>query len=418
MTILELTIDDIGAQGDGIAHQGGNTVFITGALTGERVRASIDDSKNMVKRGELLELLVPCSLREKPPCAHFPQCGGCRFQHMNDAAYSNFKLGQLQQTLLRAGLTLPPFQAAVTTATQTRRRARFAVRHDKGGIVLGFNEWRSHNIVNLSMCSVMRPEIVALMEPLRKHLPMWLPRDATCDIQVTVLAGGLDVVIIGGPKLELNQRHALAELGAALKVAHLSWRKWDRSPVEPIAHAGPLTVHFGQTSLSFPPASFLQATEAGETALINFATATDKPKARILDLFCGLGGFGLSFENAGHVHFADLDGPAAGALERETRKNAKYQVSQRNLIGDAFTSGECNDYDLVVFDPPRGGAKAQATQLAKSTVPEIIAVSCDPVSFARDAKILIDGGYALEKVLPVDQFLWSPHMELAARFVK
>ncbi len=224
--------------------------------------------------------------------------------------------------------------------------------------------------------------------------------------------------MIGGPKLGLEERHNLAALAQALGVAHLSWRKWDRSPVEPIAHAHPLTVRFGAAQLPFPPASFLQATEAGETALINFAIDHDDKGLRVLDLFCGLGGFGLSFENAKSVHFADLDGPAIESLQRATRQTGRYQVSLRNLMGDPFTTGECNDYDLVIFDPPRSGAKAQATHLAQSNVPEIVAVSCDPASFARDAKILIAGGYVLEKLLPVDQFLWSPHMELAARFTK
>ncbi len=419
MTILELTIDDVGTQGDGIAHHGNETIFIAGALTGERVRASIPDNDNMVKRGQLLEILIQCSLRNVPPCVHFSKCGGCQFQHMKDSAYTNVKLGQLQQTLARAGIPLPSMLPVVTTATQTRRRARFVAQCDKKGVLtLGFNEWRSHTIVPLSMCSVMVPAINNLLEPLKKHLPLWLPPDMGCDVQVTALPDGLDVVMIGGPKLGMDQRHNLAALAQALGVAHLSWRKWDRSPVEPIAHAAPLMVRFGAAQLPFPPASFLQATEAGETALINFATNHDDKGTRVLDLFCGLGTFGLSFENAKHVHFVDLDGPAIEALQRETRATSRYQVSLRNLIGDPFTAGESNDYDLVIFDPPRGGAKAQATHLAQSNVPEIVAVSCDPASFARDAKILMAGGYTLEKLLPVDQFLWSPHMELAARFTK
>jgi len=419
MTTLELTIDDIGDQGDGIAHYKGATIFVEGTLPGERVRIKLEDNKNMVKRGALLEILRTGPTRVKPPCPHFPQCGGCRFQHMNDDSYSNFKLGQLQQLLARERLDTSIFLPSVTTASGTRRRARLAAKRDKKAkLTLGFNEWRSHNIVNISACPVLVPALEAFIPALRDQLPGWLPPDSECDIQLTALPDGIDVVLIGGPKLDLDGRQTLASLAECLDIAHLSWRKWDRSPIEPIAHRKPLTVHYGKTSLAFPPGSFLQATEVGEKALIDFVRDVSGTGIRVLDLFSGLGTFGLSLPEAKHVRFADLDGPAIETLERAAKHNPHYEVDLRNLLGDAFSAGECDDYDLVIFDPPRGGAKAQATQLAKSKVPDIVAISCDPPSFIKDAKTLIEGGYKLESLLPVDQFLWSSHMELAAHFAR
>jgi 23S rRNA (uracil1939-C5)-methyltransferase len=235
---------------------------------------------------------------------------------------------------------------------------------------------------------------------------------------MTALPGGMDLVFIGGPPLGLNQRQVLAEIAQRLNIAHLSWKKLDRSPAEPIVHQAPLSITFGNTSVNFPPGAFLQATDAGESALIDFTKNAYNPGDKVLDLYCGLGTFGLSMANPEKVHFVDLDGPAIAALGHEVKRNGRYEVSLRNLNGDPCSAAECNDYSFVIFDPPRGGALAQAKQLAKSDVPTVIAISCDPESFARDAKILIDGEYILESVLPIDQFLWSPHLECAARFTK
>lgn len=418
MPVLDLTIDDIGAQGDGIAHVGNAAVFVSGALTGERVRVNLEESKNLVKRAELIEILVPSSLRVQPPCPHFPLCGGCRFQHLNDETYTSFKLGQLQQTLLREKIDLPPFMAPVITAPETRRRARIAVEKKNKDTLIGFNEWRSHSIVDLQSCPVMRSEIVALIGMLRPFLSTYLRTGEKCDFQLTSLPDGMDVVIIGGPSLDITKRQFLAEMAQKLKITHLSWKKWDRAPTEPLVHLGPLGVTFGKTRVPFPPGSFLQATETGEQALIDFVKSAQKTGDRVLDLFCGLGTFGLSLDDPKSVHFADLDGPAVTALEHEVRKGGRFEVSLRNLTGDPFSIEELKAYDLVIFDPPRGGARAQAAQLAQSKVKTIIAVSCDPPSFAKDAKILIEGGYKLQSILPIDQFLWSPHLECAAKFTK
>ncbi|MDX9689368.1 MAG: class I SAM-dependent RNA methyltransferase [Proteobacteria bacterium] len=418
MTILELKIDDIGAQGDGIAHHGNATIFVGGTLTGERVRINLDDSKNVVKRAELLDVLIASSWRVTPPCPHFGKCGGCRFQHMNDEAYSNFKLEQLQITFAKAGLDVPCFLPAVTTATATRRRARITAHHTAKGILIGFNEWRSHAIIDVQECPILKSSLVDLIRKLRVVLPLWLNVGQRCDIQMTILPSGIDLVLIGGPALGLSQRQALAEIAQRLNIAHLSWKKLDRSPAEPIVHQSPLSITFGNTSVNFPPGGFLQASETGEAALIEFTKNAYNPGDKVLDLYCGLGTFGLSMPNPEKVHFVDLDGPAIGALGHEIKRNGRYEVSLRNLNGDPCTAVECNDYTFVIFDPPRGGAQAQAKQLAQSDVPRIVAISCDPESFARDAKILIEGGYCLESILPVDQFLWSPHLECAAKFTK
>ncbi|MGE4351093.1 MAG: class I SAM-dependent RNA methyltransferase [Bdellovibrionales bacterium] len=422
MATLDITIDDLGAQGDGIAHVHNRTVFVAGALPDEKVRVEIKETepgkKSVVQRATLLEILIPSSQRSQPLCPHFPQCGGCRFQHMTDSAYSAFKVEQLHTLLTQAAVPFPSMMPSVVTANLTRRRIRVACMHTNKGVIVGFNAWRSRTIIDVKSCEVITPPLLELIDRLRRHLALWLPTGESCDVQLTSLPEGVDVVLIGGPKLDMESREKLGMLAQSLNIARLSWRKWDRSPIEPIAHRTPLFVQFGETRVPFPAGSFLQATVAGEEALTRFADSAVQPGQKVLDLFCGLGTFGLSLENPKSVHFCDLDGPATQSLQSAIKANPTWEVSLRNLNTDPFLAQECNDFDFVIFDPPRGGAKAQAHQLAQSNVPTIVAISCDPTSFARDAKILIEGGYNFEKLLPVDQFLWSPHLEVAGLFVR
>jgi 23S rRNA (uracil1939-C5)-methyltransferase len=412
--LLELAIDDLGSQGDGIAHLNGKTLFVPGALAGEHVTASVDGD-----RCQLRKIVASSPDRVAPPCPHFPTCGGCKMQHLHLTAYSAWKEQCLRALLAHEGIANAPILPIQTSLPGTRRRARLAASHAHKNILLGFNQGRSHHIVNLEACAVLQPELVEKIQALRPFLNSWLAATrAVGDIQITALADGIDVVLIGGGPLTLDVRQDFATLAHHLNVGQLSWRQWDRSPLEPVVHRIPLTIRLGETAVSFPPGSFLQATPSGEKALIDFATATIGACGKVLDLFCGLGGFGLSLPRAASVTFADLDGPAIMSLGRAVHHQTRYQVQQRDLIREPFTSAECKDYDAVLYDPPRGGAKAQTEQLAASKVPQIVAISCDPVSFVRDAKILMQNGYQLMSIQPVDQFLWSTHLEIAAHFTR
>lgn len=415
---LELTITGLGAQGDGIAHIEGKTIFVPGALPDEKVRVCLLPSQDNIQRAETVNYLSTNSNRIKPPCPHFPKCGGCRLQHLETDALAAWKTQLLKNMLAKNGFHEIPMLPPITTALATRRRARLAATNSGGKVVLGFNEWHSHHLVDLTACPVLMPELVAFIHKLRPHLGEWLPEGKSCDIQITALPEGIDVVLIGGPTLGLDQRQTLAILAEDLDIAQLSWRKWDRSPVEPVAHRRPLSVTFGTTAIPFPPGSFLQATQTGETALTGFAEDVVGKAENIMDLFCGLGCFGLSAPKTQHVHFADLDGMAIDSLMSVAKHNPRWRVERRNLISDPYSAKELNKFDAIVFDPPRGGSKKLATHIAQSIVPSVVAISCDPPAFARDAKILMEGGYTLRKLQPVDQFLWSTHLELAAHFEK
>ena len=340
-------------------------------------------------------------------------------QHLKMEAYSAWKLRHLHDMLTREGIDEIQFSPLHTSPPGSRRRARLAAAHARKSILLGFNQGRSHHIVDLADCSVLQPELVNAILAMRPHLKNWLagPK-AVGDVQMTALPDGIDVVFIGGNDLSLDVRQDMAAMANYLNLAQVSWRRQDRSPLEPVAHCRPIMLRHGDVSVAFPPGSFLQATESGENALIEFTRNAIGKADKVLDLFCGLGGFGLSLTSANRVEFADLDGPAIASLSQAVRQMPQYRTHQRDLMREPFTTEECKPFDAVIYDPPRGGAKAQTEQLAQSKVEQIVAVSCDPGSFVRDAKILLQNGYHLRALQPVDQFLWSTHLELIAHFTR
>lgn len=345
-------------------------------------------------------------------CRHFPACGGCRLQDMAPEAYRAHKLAGVREQLDRTGLAHIALTGPESSPPRTRRRAAFALRHTSSGIVAGFNGWRSHDIIDLQECHILCPALFALLEKLRAHLAAWLPKGKTCDARATLIGDDIDLVLVGGPPLELEQRRQLAALAEKLGVARLGWRKWDRGPTEPVAQLRPLMVTFPHGSVRFPPGGFLQATAEGERALANIAVAATAKDRKIVDLFCGIGTFALSLEPEKQIYAVDGDEAAVAVLREAARANLKAEA--RNLSGNPLDVLELKGYDAAIIDPPRDGARAQIRQLAKSAVRTIVSISCDAASFARDMKILHDGGYRCESAHVVDQFLWSAHIELAA----
>ena len=406
-----LTIDMLGAQGDGIAHHDEQVFYIGGVLPNEKVQVSLSGP-----RATLLHILEPSPKRIDPSCSHFPICGGCRVQELNITDYSAWKFGLLERLLKKENLSVEQLLPITMSPPGSRRRARLGVEHTRKGIRLGFNQLRSHNIIDLQDCATLTSTLVTLIKNMKPFLADWLPLKGICDIQLTQLGNGIDMVLIGGPPLKLAQREALATLAEKLDIAQLSWRMEDRSTIEPVAYRQSLSVSFNETSVSFPPGNFLQATQHGEASLIDFTIKAVSDSAKVLDLFCGLGGFGLSLHQAKQVTLVDLDGPAIANLGQAVKQNKQYQAFQRDLLREPFSSNESDEFDAIIFDPPRGGAKAQAEAIANSEARNVIAISCEPTSFVRDAKILQQGGYKLQSILPVDQFLWSAHLELAAHF--
>ncbi len=414
----DVTVTEVGARGDGIAAFEGTKLFVPLTVPGDRVRVAVKDPANAKGEGlraELLEILEPGPGRAAPPCSHFGSCGGCTVQHMEDAAYAAWKVGLVQGALARVGLGDAPLEPLSRTPPHARRRARFAGLKRGRRVWLGFNERMSHRLTDLTECPVLQPKLFALIEPLRGLLLSVLPDGGGCDVTATGLEGGIDLVLVGPRSLDRAARERLVGFGEECGVARISWQADDRGTPEPIAHRRPVAVSFAGLPVTPPPGAFLQASAEGEAALVAAVLANIGEPKRVADLFAGLGTFAVPLAQRAAVHAVEGDAPALAALNKAAGA-LRLTTERRDLFENPLTPKELARFDAVVFDPPRAGAAAQAQALAGSKVPRVVAVSCNPATFARDARTLVDGGYALNRVYPVDQFLWSAHVEVVGVF--
>lgn len=426
---IELTIDLVGGRGDGVGRApvklGWETrerpVFVPYTLPGERVRARPETDRGEGVSASPIELLEASADRVEPPCPHFMTCGGCALQHWADAPYADWKRDQVRGHLRRVGLGEAPVDAPVRSPPGSRRRADLAARRLRSGAVLGFHERQGNRIVDVAECPVLEPALQAVLPGFRAALGERLAEGETAELELALLDTGVDALLILPHAPDLAAREAWAELAATLDLARLSVRRsgegFDRT--EPLAARRPALVRLGGVDVTPPPGGFLQATRAGEAAIRDAVLAAARGAGRRLDLFAGIGTLALPLAAEGPVLAVDGDARAIAALRAAADAaglGGRLATETRDLSVRPLEGAELHGFDLVVLDPPRAGAKAQAEALAASAVPVLAAVSCNPATFARDARILIDGGYRLDHVVPIDQFLWSPHIELVATF--
>lgn len=421
---LDVRIERLGDGGDGIAETACGRLYIPLSLPGERVRVQPLRPRGDGFVARVVDVLVPDGARQPPPCPHFGVCGGCALQHLADDAYAGWKTARLMAALARAGLDGAADVVAplVRTPPGSRRRATFAAsRGGAGGAVrLGFQVREGHEVVDLTACLVVDPMIVALLPPLRRLLSEALPAGGRALATVTLLDGGLDVLLTGMAPRSLTDHERLARFAEAADLARLSWRQDANAAVEPLLTRRPTCAIFDGVAVAVPPAGFLQPSLAGEAALRAAVVDGIAGATVVADLFCGSGTFALPLLQRGvRVHAIDADAGALAALSAAGSRlaaAARLDCERRDLFTRPLAAAELAHFAAVVLDPPRAGARAQVAALADCEVPVVVYVSCNPATFARDARLLENGGYRLERVTPVDQFLWSPHLELVAAF--
>ena len=388
----------LAARGDGVTASGR---YASGAAPGDILE---DDGR-----------ITPGPRHIAPVCRHVPECGGCQLQHADDAARAEFVADRILSALAAQGLANIVLRPAHMSPAESRRRV--AMRAERRGkqVLLGFSAAKTNRIVDLAHCPVMHPALAALVRPLRGLLAQLIPDRRGASIRMTLADQGVDLLIAGVEAEGLAAADALTQFAHTHKLARLSIdegfgaaARWEPDPV---------TITLGGIAVPLPEGAFLQATADGEAALVAAVHEIVGEARKTADLFAGLGTFALSL--TGHVTAAEGARDAILALQMAANRAGRHvQADHRDLFRRPLSVAELNQFEAVVLDPPRAGAKEQMETLAQSTVARIAYVSCNPSTFARDAAVLVAGGYHVDWIQPVGQFRWSTHVELAAAFTK
>jgi 23S rRNA (uracil1939-C5)-methyltransferase len=399
MTIFK--IDRLGSKGDGIGRSGEAMMFVNKVIVGETVE---------LVQGKL-KRIVEASLERQPAfCQYYDTCGGCKFQHWQHAPYAEWKRGLVVDALRYQGIDAEVFPL-IDAHGAGRRRVSLHVRQIDGAWVAGFMEAKSHDLVAIDMCPVLVPQLASAPALAASFGPAL----GNCDVMITVADNGLDVAIKAERQAANKHIAQFRLIMERHKVMRLALND------EVVAQLTTPTIAIGPAHLQLPVNSFLQATAAGEDELVRLAKTHLSKAKRILDLYCGVGPFTFRLAEIGKIHAIDLDKNAVASLLQATRfvQSLKPITAEaRDLFDNPLVPEELNEFDSVIFDPPRAGAEAQAKNLAKSKVKRIVSVACDVQTFARDAAILVKGGYKLGQVTPVDQFKYSAHIEIVASFTR
>lgn len=390
----------IAARGDGVTADGRHA-----PLTAPGDRLSIDGS------------VIPGPHHAAPACRHFPECGGCQLQHLDDESYARFVTERVTNALSGQKLDLPEIAPAQVSPANSRRRASLRAERRGKKVLIGFNAAQSHRIVDMAECAILHPALFALVQPLRGLLGPMLREKRAANIRMTLADQGVDLLLDGIEADGLEAAEALSRFAEAHRLARLSLddgfgpqTRWEPEPV---------TITLSGIPVSMPHDAFLQATLDGEAALVRAVRKAIGDAPTAADLFSGLGTFALSVVEGRKVYAAEAARDAAFALKAAADRGLRpVFVEHRDLYRRPLTTAELDRFGAIILDPPRAGAEEQVKALATSKVPRIAYVSCNLATFARDAGKLVEGGYRLEKITPVGQFRWSTHVELAAAFAR
>ena len=407
-----LVIDHVGHHGDGVAIADGGNIYVPYTLGGETVEVVAVPGRHPDRR-RLLKVETASVERIAPFCPHFGVCGGCAIQHWDAAPYSAWKRELVATTLAQAGIDCDVAPLVDAHGAGRRRITLHARMGTHDVLKVGYAAAGAHDIIPIDRCPILDPHLNGAIEVAWALAEPLISVGKPLDIQITATESGLDVDVRGSGPLSSGLIATLSRIAEQHRLARLTRHG------ELVLMRTPPVISIGAAQVTLPPGSFLQATVAGEETLAALVSEHCRRAKHIADLFCGVGPFALRLAAKSRVTAFDSDAGAVAALQKAATSTSglkPIKAEARDLFRRPLMPQELRDYDTVVFDPPRQGAQAQATQLAASKVPTVVAVSCNVTTFARDAKILIDGGYKIDGVTPVDQFRHTPHVELVARF--
>jgi 23S rRNA (uracil1939-C5)-methyltransferase len=407
---LDVRIERLGAKGDGVADGPEGPLFVPFTLPGELVRVAVEPGND---HAGLIEVFAASPDRIEPVCPHFGSCGGCALQHLEEGVYLRWKREQLVAALNARGLDAE-VEPIRPVPLGSRRRAGLTLGLSRAGLALGYRRARSHEMIDIAVCPVLSPRIAASLPKLKEALAPLLGGRREARVSVTETGSGLDIVV-EGVEPKPAALGAFAGKAASLGVARLT------ADGESIAPEGPPEIDLSGARVRLPAGAFLQASGAAEAVLVELVRQGVSGAKRLADLFAGLGTFTLALARDAAVDAFEEDEEALHALAEAARQTLKLKPVRtylRDLFRAPLSPKELQAYDAVVFDPPRAGAAAQAEALAKSGVETLVAVSCNPGTLARDLRILVDGGYRIARIVPVDQFLFSPHVEIVAHLAR
>ena len=403
---VTLKIQRLGAQGDGIAEHEGRQVFVPLALPGETVEAEIEGT-----RARVLRIVDAAPGREPPRCSHYGECGGCTLQHLPPDMYRTLKRDLITQALSFEGIDAA-VDDVVIIPPATRRRAVFAAQRRAGKIVVGFHGKRSHHIIGIRDCAVLTPGLLALIPRLSQLAAIATPSQDALTITATETLTGFDIALTGAPKaLSADARAQLVQTAGALGIARLSIN----GALEMERVAPQLRV--GNAEIRPAPGGFLQATRESEAAMLSLVQQAVGDARRVVDLFSGAGTFSLPLASTATVHAVESDELALSSLQLMARTASGLKpvtTEKRDLFRRPLVRTELKRFDAAIIDPPRAGAEAQTRELAVSDVKRVAMVSCNAATFSRDLKIMLASGWRITRITPVDQFLWSAHIEIVA----
>jgi len=412
--VERLVIDHVGHLGDGVAFADGQTLYVPYTLGGETVEVAPVPGHHPDRR-RLLQVERASPERVTPFCQHFGTCGGCAIQHWEAERYRAWKRDLVVEMLAQAKITCEVHPLIDAHGLGRRRITLHARMGTHDVLKVGFSAANSHDIIPVDRCPILDPGLSGALDAAWAITEVLKPTGKPLDIQFTATDSGLDVDVRGSGPLPTAMISTLSRLAEQHHLARLTRHG------EMVLMRTPPKITIGTARVTLPPGSFLQATVAGEQALAALVSDHCRRGKHIADLFCGVGPFALRLAAKSRISAFDSDAGAVNALQKAATSTSglkPVKAETRDLFRRPLVPQELRDYDTIVFDPPRQGAQAQAQQLAASKIPAVVAVSCNIATFARDARILIDGGYKIEGVTPVDQFRHTPHVELVARFTR